>query len=84
MAEFYLVVEDHPITADGIKSQIESTQSGQVAVASSIAEARACVREQPPCVCLLDLALPDGDGIDFYAEVLASNPTADGILVSGI
>ncbi|MEN0101128.1 MAG: response regulator transcription factor [Brucella pseudogrignonensis] len=42
--------------------------------AASLAEARACLAEQPVALALVDIGLPDGSGIDLIAELHASDP----------
>jgi DNA-binding NarL/FixJ family response regulator len=45
-----------------------------VIFAASLAEARACLAEQPVALALVDIGLPDGSGIDLIAELHASDP----------
>ncbi|MBK0022866.1 response regulator transcription factor [Ochrobactrum sp. S46] len=42
--------------------------------AASLAEARACLAEQPVALALVDIGLPDGSGIDLIVELHASDP----------
>lgn len=42
--------------------------------ASNLAEARACIAEQPVALALVDIGLPDGSGIDLIRELHASDP----------
>jgi DNA-binding response OmpR family regulator len=46
----------------------------------SLAEARRALAEQPVALAVLDVLLPDGDGVDFLAE-LRSDPKTAGIAV---
>jgi len=72
-----LVVDDHPFFRTGIiqwiNQQKELTCCGE---AGSIAQARKAIDELKPDIVLLDLHLPDGDGLDLCAELAQSAPTA--------
>jgi DNA-binding NarL/FixJ family response regulator len=65
-----LVVDDHPVVLAGLAALIESDPGlALVGKARSAGEARAGDPESPPAVALLDLQLPDGDGIDLGVEL---------------
>jgi DNA-binding NarL/FixJ family response regulator len=70
-----LVVDDHPFFRTGIiqwlNQQKELTCCGE---ASNIAQARKAIADLNPQVVLLDLHLPDGDGLDLCAELTQSLP----------
>jgi DNA-binding NarL/FixJ family response regulator len=58
-----MLVDDHPIVLSGLSALVESEQGLElVATARTVAEARAVTVE--PDVAVLDLGLPDGDGIE--------------------
>ena len=50
--------------------------------ASSLAEARQCIAEKKPDVVLLDLVLPDGDGMDLFQDV-ETRAAMEIVLVTG-
>ena len=51
------------------------TRAGfRVRVATSVAQGRVAFAESPPQVVLLDLALPDGNGIDLMQDLLRQRP----------
>lgn len=63
-----MVVDDHPIVLSGLTALVQSDPGLElVGAARSVAEARAVSAE--PAVALLDLNLPDGDGISLGAEL---------------
>jgi DNA-binding NarL/FixJ family response regulator len=65
-----LVVDDHPVVRAGLTALVEADDSMVVvASAASVAEASAVEPEAPPDVCVLDLHLPDGDGITLGASL---------------
>ena len=69
-----LVVEDETLFARATKKRLE--QAGhECSIAADLAAARASVREARPDLVLLDLRLPDGNGLDFLAE-FSSNENA--------
>ncbi len=65
-----LVVDDHPIVLTGLAALIESDpQLTVVGTARSVGEARALPDDARPAVAILDLQLPDGDGISLGTEL---------------
>ncbi|MFT4767796.1 MAG: DNA-binding NarL/FixJ family response regulator [Glaciecola sp.] len=84
MSALYLIVEDHPIVAEGIKQQIQSRGPGDVLITNSLAEAYEVLKQQIPPYMVVDLSLPDGDGIEFFRDVSSRHETVRGILLSGL
>ena len=80
-----LIVEDQVMFLQLLRSMLEALPGLEIgAVATTQAEALAlCSGDAPPDVLILDLALPDGDGL-VVAEVLAeTNPKAKVVVLSG-
>ena len=63
-----LVVEDDREIRALMQSSL-SVEGFEVQTAVSISEASALLRHSPPDVVVLDLGLPDGDGVDLVKEV---------------
>jgi len=71
-----LLVEDEPLISrrlQGLLQQLGYAPDALV-IATSLAEARACLLVQPVALALVDLGLPDGSGIDLIAEMHAADP----------
>lgn len=65
-----LVVDDHPVVLTGLAALINSDpQLNVVATARSATEARDLDAAPVPAVAVLDLQLPDGDGITLGVEL---------------
>ena len=65
-----LVVDDHPVVLTGLAALIGSDpQLSVLATARSAASARELAGDVEPAVALLDLQLPDGDGISLGVEL---------------
>jgi DNA-binding response OmpR family regulator len=73
MPQRVLIVEDDLDTADGL-SELVTLWGHEAAVAGSGAAARAAVAREPFDVVLLDLGLPDVDGVAIAAELRAALP----------
>ena len=70
-----LIADDHRVVAEGIARIIENSQIAKnVFIAGSIDDAVRQVGEHQPDLILLDVALPDGDGIDAIPKLKAACP----------
>ena len=68
-----MLVDDHPIVLSGLAALVQSDDGLELlATARSVAEASAVV--ETPDVALVDLDLPDGDGISLGASLKARWP----------
>ena len=78
-----LIVDDHRIVAEGV-SQLMTGDEGirTVGIAATLSEASQMMSEIHPQVVLLDVALPDGDGIDALPELLLSSPETKVIVLT--
>ena len=63
-----LLVEDNALVTDALTILLESG-GHTVRIAASVAEAVARGREAPVDILLLDLTLPDGDGLDALRQL---------------
>ena len=83
-----LIIEDSPSLALGYAAQLEEAGYA-VTLASTLAEAREAVGEKVFAAALLDLQLPDGDGLSLLEEGDDTSPafiviTSDGSLSRAI
>ena len=62
MAPHLLLVEDSTLVTDALRILFEET-GHRVTVAASVSQAVASATADPPDLMLLDLTLPDGDGL---------------------
>jgi DNA-binding NtrC family response regulator len=77
-----LAVEDDLDTLEALVSLLEEFGL-QVSAASTLAEARARLATFDPDVCLTDLQLPDGDGLDLIREARAGDPRREIVVLTG-
>ena len=73
-----LIVDDHVVLAEGVQSMLEGTENIEVlGLAHNGAEALDRFQELKPDVVLLDINLPDTDGLEVCAEMKATKlPTS--------
>ena len=69
-----LIVDDHRLFADVIRSVLVEHGMDVLDVAASVQEGLASVRAGVPDVVLVDLGLPDGDGISLGRSIVAEHP----------
>lgn len=62
MGDWVLVVEDQRVDALVLESSVRQAADIPVRQAGTILAAQALLKNNPPTLVLLDLALPDGDG----------------------
>jgi DNA-binding response OmpR family regulator len=74
VANHVLLVEDNELARDALRMLLQVT-GHRVSIAGSVAEALRITRAERPDLILLDLTLPDGDGLSIVAELLVEeNP----------
>lgn len=77
-----LVVDDHAIWRDGIRSILEDTEFRIVGEASSGQEGVAQVRLLQPQIVLLDIRMAHGDGLDALRTIKAEHPQTSVVMLS--
>ena len=79
-----LVIEDERMFSDLLIVLLRSyTGISVVGSAGTVREAVARCHELLPDVVVLDLNLPDGDGLEVFSELVAAKPSAAVIVLSG-
>ncbi|WMD21585.1 response regulator transcription factor [Achromobacter seleniivolatilans] len=79
-----LLLEDEPLISlrlEGLLLRLGYTRDDLV-FASTLAEGRACAARLPIAVALVDLGLPDGNGLELIAEMHAANRECVIVVVS--
>jgi DNA-binding NtrC family response regulator len=76
------MIEDEPVVRSALRAQL-SSQGHTVDEAERLAAARDLLPHAPPDVVLLDVQLPDGDGIDFLLEIRREWPDTPVIVMTG-
>ena len=67
-SDYLLLVEDEPLV-QGNNKKILMRRGYFLKQAFSLAEARSIIAEEPPRAIILDLQLPDGNGLEFLKEL---------------
>ncbi len=83
MASHVLVVEDHTLVGELLADSCRQIlPEADVRIAGSCAAALEFCRRTPPDLVLLDLVLPDRDGLELLPELFAAAPRAKVIALS--
>lgn len=70
------LVDDHPIVREGVRSLLSAAPHIEiVGEAASAAEAIARIGATSPHIAILDVQLPDGDGVELCNEIKSRHPT---------
>jgi len=79
-----VIVEDHSLIRDGLRMLLALERNFQlVGEAGSVADARAIAGAKRPDIMMLDVGLPDGDGIALASELLAARPELRVLILTG-
>lgn len=79
-----LVVEDDPVVRSFMDIFLGAVCGHDVRCVETVAEARRSVMDSVPEVLVVDLCLPDGDGLDLGVEALRIVPALRVVLVTGM
>lgn len=77
-----MVVDDHPMWRDGVARDLTDEGFDVVATADGVARAAQVARAYRPDVVLMDMQLPDGNGAQATAGVLAVSPSSRILVLS--
>jgi DNA-binding NarL/FixJ family response regulator len=77
-----LVVDDHPVWRDGVRSDLEAAGHSVVGEASDGREAIAMARDCMPEVILMDLQLPQVSGVDATRRIIDESPHVKVLVLS--
>ena len=70
-----LLLDDHPLFRTGLRATLaEHFPEFLFMKAGSLADARHLIKTDEPDIAILDITLPDGDGISFAGEILGAFP----------
>jgi len=82
MAETILVVDDEPSILAAMEMMLE--EHYRVRTASSAAEALQACREEKPALVLLDIGLPDRNGLDVMEQFRQADPDAVIVIITAV
>jgi DNA-binding NarL/FixJ family response regulator len=77
------IVDDHGLIREGLRRALERTGRFTVLGESgTLAEARARLSREAPDVLVVDVKLPDGDGLDLVRDLVPANPQMAVVVVT--
>jgi DNA-binding NarL/FixJ family response regulator len=82
MAIKVIVADDHEVVRAGLKSLIDGTDIRIVAEATSGGAAHKLVMKHKPDLVLLDVRMPDGDGLNCLARIKLDQPETPVVMFS--
>ena len=82
MTERILIVDDHPLTRDALAGLLAHNGFDVVGQAGSGAEAIVSVGELKPDLVLLDLSMPDMDGLTALPALRAASPDTEVVVLT--
>src|SRR5580765_7115236 len=78
-----VIVDDHEALREGLAVLLEGHGMEVVGAAGNMAAGIDVVEHSDPDVALVDIRLPDGNGIDLTRELLSRNPQLGVVLYTG-
>lgn len=82
MTERILIVDDHPLTRDALAGLLSQNGFEVVGQAGSGEEAIAAARELTPDLVLLDLSMPEMDGLTALPKIRGASPTTEVVVLT--
>jgi DNA-binding NarL/FixJ family response regulator len=82
MTERILIVDDHPLTRDALAGLLAQNGFDVVGLAESGAAAIASAGELEPDLVLLDLSMPEMDGLTALPQIRAAAPNAEVVVLT--
>lgn len=79
-----LIVDDHPVVRAAVKIVLEKEGFKLIREASSGSEALSILREHSPTLVVLDLVMPEGDGLDVLERIKASDSSCRVLVFSSL
>jgi DNA-binding NtrC family response regulator len=77
-----LTVDDEAVVCESIR-RVLTEEGYHVSTATSVRDGLAIIRREPVDLLLLDIRMPDMDGIEFLRETRATSPETEVIMVTG-
>jgi two-component system, NarL family, response regulator DevR len=77
-----VIIDDHPMVREGLRTMLDDDGIEVVGEAGTMAEALREVRRARPDVLLLDVELPDGDGLATLPDLKRAAPGASVLIVT--
>tara|TARA_R110000787_G_scaffold280905_1_gene391908 strand:- start:12665 stop:13282 length:618 start_codon:yes stop_codon:yes gene_type:complete len=85
MPKTIVIADDHPFTAEGMQTEINSVQEFEVVgVAPNGIEAIAMIKRLKPDGALLDLSMPGANGLEVFIEAKRWSPATRFAIITGI
>jgi DNA-binding NarL/FixJ family response regulator len=82
MAERVLIVDDHPLTREALAALLEQHGFAVVAQAASGKEAIECAQRLSPELVLLDLSMPEMNGLQALPQIRAAAPGCEVVVLT--
>lgn len=80
-----MIVDDHDMVAESLRRALDREPGLEVVAVAGDAEAAvAAARTAAPDVVLMDLVLPDADGVEAARRILADRPSVRIVLLTGV
>lgn len=79
-----VIIEDHSLIRDGLRMLLALERNFQlVGEAGSVADAKQVIALKNPTIAIIDVGLPDGDGIDLAATLIQADPALRVLMLTG-
>ena len=76
------IIDDHSLIRSGVSSALANTEFKVVAEASSVKEGTAVINSYKPDICLVDINLGAGNGIDLIKQSIATGTNSKFVVLT--
>jgi DNA-binding NtrC family response regulator len=78
-----LIVEDDELSARALAKWVQEKEACETVIVGTLAEACRQVAAEPPEIALVDIDLPDGNGLDLHATLAELAPSCPMVVITG-
>jgi DNA-binding NarL/FixJ family response regulator len=78
-----VIIDDHPVICEALSSMLVAQGFTIIGTAVNLQDGFVLVRDQKPSVAVIDIRLPDGDGLELTRRIVGASPGTAVVVYTG-